>query len=181
MGGVDKGLQLLRGQPLAMHAFMRVKVQTTEVMINANRNIEDYAVWGVPVYPDLQPDYAGPLSGFAVGLMHSRSDYVLTLPCDTPFFPLDLADRLWAQLERDDADIAMAMQAGQTQPVFCLIKKSRLSSLLSFLGEGGRKIDKWTAQERTTLVAFDEPTDDPNAFLNANTQNELAALVSLQG
>lgn len=176
MGGIDKGLQVLGGTPMALHALRRIQAQTGLAMVNANRNLPAYQSFGVPVWPDANLDFEGPLSGFVVGLTHCQTPYLLTVPCDTPFFPHDLASRLYAGLQAEGADMAMASQSGHTQPVFCLIKKEMLSNLMAFMQRGGRKIDAWTALERTAIVHFDEPTDDANAFANANTPAELLAL-----
>ena len=94
MGGVDKGLQNFNGMPLALHALMRLAPQVGEMMINANRNLAAYESFGVPVWPDGLADYAGPLAGFLTGLERCETPYLLTVPCDTPLFPLDLAQRL---------------------------------------------------------------------------------------
>lgn len=176
MGGTDKGLQNFNGAPLALHALMRVSSQVGYSMINANRNLSAYESFGAEVWPDGNDEFAGPLSGFVVGLEHCETAYLLTVPCDTPFFPQDLASRLLQALEADQADIAMAAQGGHTQPVFCLIKREMLESLLAFMQGGGRKIDAWTTAVNTVIVNFDAPTDDPRAFINANTPEELLAL-----
>lgn len=176
MGGVDKGLQNHNGIPLAMHALRRLQQQVGSVMINANRNLDAYAAMGVPVWPDALPDYPGPLAGFLAGLAHCRTPYLVTVPCDTPGFPLDLVERLAAALEAQDADIAMAatVERGerQVQPVFCLMKASLMASLVQFTQSGQRKIDRWTAQHRCVEVLF----DDAHAFFNANTLDELQQL-----
>jgi molybdopterin-guanine dinucleotide biosynthesis protein A len=185
MGGVDKGLQNFNGIPLALHTLMRLGPQVETVMINANRNLSAYESFGASVWPDASADFAGPLSGFIVGLERAETPYVLTVPCDTPRLPLDLAQRLSVALVQENADIAMA--AGQetnaqgetevrTQPVFCLLRIDLLESLVKFTQAGGRKIDAWTAQRRTVVVPFDAPSDDPHAFANVNTLQELQAL-----
>lgn len=185
MGGVDKGLQNFNGTPLALHALLRLQTQQggllSEQMINANRNLGAYEAFGVPVWPDTLTDYAGPLAGFMTGLERCESPYLLTAPCDTPLFPLDLAERLAQAFDDEHTEIAMAAaleEDGQLrpQPVFCLMRSELLESLVAFTQAGGRKIDHWTAQHRTVLVAFDKPGDDPRAFHNANTLAELHAL-----
>jgi len=176
MGGVDKGLQNHAGAPLAMHALMRLGPQVGAVMINANRNLGAYEAFGVPVWPDADTDYAGPLSGFLAGLEHCDTPYLVTVPCDSPLFPDDLVPRLAAALVEHDAEIAMAATreggALQVQPVFCLMKTALLESLIRFTQSGQRKIDKWTAQHRCIEVPF----DDAHAFANANTMAELQQL-----
>lgn len=176
MGGTDKGLQNFKGTPMALHALMRVGSQVGYCMVNANRNLSAYESFGAEVWPDGNDEFAGPLSGFVVGLEHCETPYLLTVPCDTPHFPIDLASRMVQGLEAVDADIAMAIQAGHTQPVFCLIKHHMLESLLAFMKSGGRKINVWTGAQNTVLVPFDEACDNPHAFANANTAQELMAL-----
>jgi molybdopterin-guanine dinucleotide biosynthesis protein A len=185
MGGVDKGLQNFNGIPLALHTLMRLGPQVESVMVNANRNLSAYESFGSSVWPDASADFAGPLSGFLVGLERAETPYMLTVPCDTPRLPLDLAERLAQALVREDADIAMAAapetdEHGQTQlrtqPVFCLMKIELSESLVRFTHAGGRKIDAWTAQHKTVEVPFDSPNDDPLAFANVNTLTELQAL-----
>ena len=185
MGGVDKGLQYVSGRPLALHTLLRLQAQQgeriREVMINANRNLAAYEAFGVPVWPDSLPDFAGPLAGFMTGLERCETPYLLTVPCDTPRFPMDLSVRLADALAREEAEIAMAAareEDGQlrTQPVFCLLRTELLESLADFTQAGGRKIDRWTAQHKTVIVPFDAPGDDSRAFFNANTLAELHTL-----
>jgi molybdopterin-guanine dinucleotide biosynthesis protein A len=185
MGGVDKGLQTFNGTPLALHTLLRLQMQQGgligEVMINANRNLAAYEAFGAPVWPDSLPDYAGPLAGFMTGLERCETPFLMTVPCDTPLFPPDLAVRLADALGRENPDIAMAAareEDGQirTQPVFRLLRADLLESLVAFTHEGGRKIDRWTALHMTVTVPFDQPNDDPRAFFNANTLAELHSL-----
>jgi len=189
MGGVDKGLQLLDGKPLARHALQRLREQTLgvprTVAINANRNQALYASWGVPVWMDAVGGFAGPLAGFHTALQHCAAthDYLLTVPCDSPLFPLDLLARLAQALAASQAPIAMASAPDgaqdptlRRQPVFCLLRTNLLTSLAQYLQEGGRKIDAWTQMQGQIEVAFDQPHDDPRAFFNANTLAELHAL-----
>ncbi|MBP6598098.1 MAG: molybdenum cofactor guanylyltransferase MobA [Giesbergeria sp.] len=189
MGGVDKGLQTFRGQPLAQHALARLQPQVGALMLNANRNLADYAALGAPynapVWPDGLADYAGPLAGFLTGLAHCPTPWLLTVPCDTPLFPPDVAARLAAAAARDGSDIAIAAapetdDQGHTrvrpQPVFSLIHVSLLASLQRFTADGGRKIQAWALAQRCSVVAFDQPGDDARAFFNTNTLAELQHL-----
>jgi molybdopterin-guanine dinucleotide biosynthesis protein A len=176
MGGVDKGLQNHLGIPLALHALLRLAPQVGQVMINANRNLAAYESMGVPVWPDVLADYPGPLAGLLAGLEHCETPWLVTVPCDTPNFPLDLVERL-ARAARDaDAEIAMAATREhgvvQVQPVFCIVQTTLLESLVAFLHSGERKIDRWTGRHRCAQVLF----EDGNAFFNANTLAELHQL-----
>ncbi len=194
MGGVDKGLQTFRGQALALNAVQRLTGQTTgspaRIAINANRNLNDYAAWGLPVWPDASSDYAGPLAGFLSALRHNTQDtptfnYLLTVPCDVPLFPLDLLERMAQELMQAGAEIAVAAATepaadGQlllrTQPVFCLMHTRCVSSLDTYMASGGRKVQAWTRQHPMVEVPFNRAEDNPRAFANANTLEQLRQL-----
>lgn len=185
MGGIDKGLQSFKGTPMALHTLLRLQMQQGnligDLMINANRNLAAYESFGVPVWPDTLADYPGPLAGFLTGMERCETPYLLTTPCDTPLFPLDLAQRLAHAFKDEQVEIAMAAAReadGQTrtQPVFCLLRVTLLESLTAFIQAGGRKIDRWTSQHKTAVIAFDLPEDDPRSFFNANTLSELQNL-----
>ena len=173
MGGIDKGLQLYQGLPLARHALNRLAPQVGGVMINANRNLTAYAAMGVPVWPDELPDFPGPLAGMLAGLLHCVTPYLATVPCDTPFFPLDLVPRLAAGLEQHGTDLATAYTRTSDrlfpQPVFCLMKVSLLEKLRAFILSGERKTGAWARSQLNAQVTF----EDEAAFTNINTLDEL--------
>ena len=179
MGGVDKGLQNWYGAPLGLNALRRLGPQVGRVAINANRHLAAYESLGAPVWPDPPGSYgefAGPLAGWLAGLERCQTNFMVTVPCDSPNFPHDLVARLAAGMEADDSDIAMAatLEAGrvQVQPVFSLIKAGLTDKLVAALQAGERKIDRWAAQQRCVSVMF----EDVAAFANANTAQELAQL-----
>ncbi len=171
MGGVDKGLQLLRGKPMAQHVIERFAPQVDELLINANQNIEQYQGLGYRVIPDAIGGFVGPLAGLHRGLSEAAHPLVVTAPCDSPFLPLDLVAKLHTALEQQNAELAVARTGDQPHPVFCLCRKSVLPSLTAFLESGGRKIDWWYAQLKVANVDF----VDEAAFRNINTREELAA------
>ena len=185
MGGIDKGLQNFNGTPLTLHTLMRLQMQTSEplsqIMVVANRNLSAYESFGVQVWPDSTDGFAGPLAGFLTGLERCETDLLLTVPCDSPLFPLNLVQRLLDTLISEQADIAVAAAKEEdgtvrAQPVFCLMRVNLLESLVKFMQSGGRKIDAWTALHKTVLVPFDTADVDPRAFFNANTLEELHRL-----
>lgn len=178
MGGVDKGLQTLRGAPMAMHTLMRLSPQVGHMLVNANRNLAAYESFGVPVVVDSVPDFAGPLAGILAGLEQCQTRYLLTAPCDSPFVPTNLAAKLSQAMEEANARIAMPVTMEpdahgqprrQVQPVFCLIDALLADDLIAYLQGGGRKIETWTARHPTVDVLFDDST----AFANINTLEEL--------
>ena len=170
MGNVDKGLQPFKDKPMVAHVLARFQPQVDEVLINANRSIDEYAALGHRVIPDAINGFAGPLAGLHIGMTHAAHPLVATTPCDSPFLPLDLIARLAAAMQKEDADLAVAKTFDQPHPVFCLVKTSLSPHLQAFLESGQRKIDKWYATLHVVEVAFD---DQEAAFSNINTVEEL--------
>ena len=185
MGGVDKGLQALAGRPLAWHALQRLAPQVGAVLINANRNLDVYRGFGAEVVSDADAEFPGPLAGFQAGLAACRSDWLVTVPCDTPAFPLDLVERLCEAAAGQDALVALAKTpdpeiAGgeeRLQPVFCLMHVSLAADLREFMAGGHRRIERWTARHPRAEVLF----EDASAFFNANTAEELAEVSQRHG
>jgi len=172
MGGVDKGWVELAGVPMIAHVLRRLAPQVDEVLINANQNIERYQALGHAVFADTVGGFAGPLAGLHAGMTHAAREMVVTVPCDSPFLPADLVDRLHAGLVAKRAQLAVAKTFDQPHPVFALVRRDVLPSLAAFLEGGGRKIDAWYAALDVVEVAFD---DEAEAFRNINTTDELAA------
>ena len=178
MGGVDKGWVELDGVPMIARVLDRLVPQVGDVLINANQNLERYAAFGPPVVPDAVGGFAGPLAGLHAGMTAAATPFVVTVPCDSPFLPSDLVERLAAALERDDAQLAVARTFEQPHPVFALVRRDVLPHLATFLEGGGRKIDAWYSTLRIVEVPFD---DCEAAFRNINTADELAAASAAGG
>ncbi|MDD2885517.1 MAG: molybdenum cofactor guanylyltransferase [Dechloromonas sp.] len=171
MGGVDKGLQQLNGQTLVAQIAGRLRPQVDALMINANRNAARYAELGYPVVADAIPDFAGPLAGLHAALSAATTPLVVTVPCDSPFFPVDLVSRLFSVLTAQQAEIAVAQTGEQAQPVFCLCRREVLPHLTAYLQAGERKFARWYASLPAVAVPFD---DQLMAFENINSLAELA-------
>ena len=177
MGGIDKGLISFHQKPLIETTIQRLKAQVGPILINANRNITKYAVYGYPVIMDETPDFSGPLAGFLMGLKNCKTPYLLTTPCDSPLFPEDLATKLASELEQANLDLVYASSKEAdgkvwAQPVFCLMRANLQDSLISFLDKGDLKIDRWFKELKSGTVIF----DNAKAFANANTPEELQSL-----
>nr|WP_315596952.1 molybdenum cofactor guanylyltransferase MobA [uncultured Cupriavidus sp.] len=174
MGGTDKGLQAFQGMPMVQHTLQRLAPQTGSMLINANRNLDRYSAFGVPVIPDAIPDFAGPLAGMLAGLAQCQTRWMVTAPCDTPFLPTDLVDRLAHAIDAEQAEIAIpatldADGRRRLQPVFCMMPVTAATSLRAYVDAGQRKIETWVTSQRVALVVF----EDAAAFANINTLDEL--------
>lgn len=172
MGGVDKGLVDLDGKPMVAHVLARLEPQVGAVLVNANQNRDRYAAFGYPVIADAVGGFAGPLAGLHAGLLQTETKYAATVPCDSPFLPLDLVQRLAGAMASESIVLAVAKTFDQPHPVFALVRRDVLPHLATFLEGGGRKIDHWYASLERIEVAFDDCAD---AFRNINTRDELGA------
>ncbi|MES2150387.1 MAG: molybdenum cofactor guanylyltransferase MobA [Pseudomonadota bacterium] len=178
MGHVDKGLQPFRGATMVQHVMQRLAPQVAAMAVNANQNLERYAEFGMPVWPDDLAGFEGPLAGLETGLRRCATPCLVTAPCDSPFVPANLVARLSEALQADGADLALAetVEAGndgvmrvQPQPVFALVRSSALPHLTAYLAGGGRRMDGWYGAIKVVRVRF----DDASAFRNINTLLEL--------
>lgn len=172
MGGEDKGLVVMQGRPMVEHVLARIVPQVGSVMINANRHLDVYQQYGWAVVTDAYPDYCGPLTGMLAGMQHCHAQYLLTVPCDGPFVPDDLAVRLLQALQGSDAEIAVVSVDGKVQAVFCLMLCDLRTALDTFLSSGQRKVQDWLYGRRLVVVPFD---DKPESFVNINYPHELTA------
>lgn len=181
MGGVDKGLQTLHGEPLAAHVLKRLAPQCGALLISANRHPETYMALGAPfgaeIVADTLPGFPGPLAGLLAGLRTARTAYLLSAPCDTPGLPADLAARLAHAMDTHQADIATVTTANaqgevSLHPVFALLRTTLADDLAAFLDAGERKVRAWYARHKTVEVTF----TDERAFYNINSLQELSDL-----
>lgn len=172
MGGRDKGLVTLAGQPLIAHVLARFAPQVGPLLISANRNLDAYRALGEPygarLVRDASPDYPGPLAGILAGLNEATTPWLAVVPCDSPFLPTDLVARLSAALTAT-GDVAVVRTAGEVQPVFALLARTLVTSLAAFLAAGDRKIMRWYALHDCREADFG---NDATAFLNINTEAE---------
>ncbi len=175
MGGQDKGLIELNGSPMVQYVLDAIVPQVNKVIINANRNQDIYAHYGYEVIGDEFEGFFGPLAGMASSMRAVNTPFMLTVPCDSPFVPDDLAKRLYLQMIKKDADISVAHDGNRIQPVFVLLKTSLLDSMLDFLNKGERKIDKWFEQHNLAVTDF---SDKPDTFININDRDDLTMIES---
>jgi len=172
MDDADKGLMPLGGKPLVAWVLAQIAPQVDEVLISANRNLDEYRRFGYPVLADHAPaEFSGPLAGILRALETARNPLVLSVPCDTPFLPTNLVSRLQTALMEQGADIAIPVTTDQPQRAACLCRRELAGHLKRFLEQGGRRVGEWQSQLKLALVPF----ADSQAFANINTPEQLSA------
>jgi molybdopterin-guanine dinucleotide biosynthesis protein A len=174
MGGRDKGLLPLAGEPLIAHGVRRLKPQVAELLISANRYLETYQRFGCRVISDgVDERFRGPLAGMLAALRAATTPWVLAAPCDSPLVPLDYAARMLAALEQRGAVASVACGEGCWQPVFALISVGLCDDLVAWLAAGEGGVGRWLQRHRPVPVEF---PDRPGWWRNINTPEELARL-----
>ncbi len=171
MGGIDKGLVRIAGRSMCEIVMQRLAPQVGELLINANRRLEEYRSFEVPVIQDQLAGYLGPLAGLASAMHAARLPWVITAPCDGPFLNHDYVSRMLG-CANGKIQIVVAADAKRMQPTFMLAHASLLDDLSEFLVSGERKIDKWFGRHRYAIADF---SDSQDCFLNINTDADCAA------
>lgn len=170
MGGADKGLIDYQGKPMVAQVLERIQPQVDHVLINANRHLDHYQAFGVPVISDANDQFDGPLAGMQAGMHHASTEWILSVPCDAPLLPTDLVSRLRQAITTAQAIhaapsmLAIARSASGTHPVFCLMPRKLSGDLDQFLQQGQRKVSAWQALQPHVFVSF----EDEQAFTNIN-------------
>jgi molybdenum cofactor guanylyltransferase len=169
MGGEDKGLIELGGRRLIEYIIAALRSQVDSIIVNANRHLDTYGEYGLPVVPDMLSDYLGPLVGMASGMQATDRPWIVTAPCDSPFIPAELVTTLSTTLSQQQADICVAHDGERMQPVFAMLSCELLPDLLGYLEDGGRKIDQWYARHHLAIADF---SDSPETFINLNSPED---------
>jgi len=169
LGGVDKGLIVLAGTPLAGHVLARITPQVDAVVLSANRNLARYAAFGHPVVEDDTPGYPGPLAGILAGCASLSQAWCLVVPCDTPFLPSGLGVGLLAAAREADSRLARASDGQRGHYAVMLMHRSLLADMRQWLAAGEHRLRAWQDRHRPAEACF----ADANAFLNINTDADL--------
>jgi molybdopterin-guanine dinucleotide biosynthesis protein A len=178
MGGVDKGLIPVNGRPMIAWVIDVLRPQVAELLVNANRNLDEYRALGYPIIDDGDREFRGPLAGIASGMRAATNKYVAFAPCDSPLVCDDLVPRLHAALSAAGTRIAVAHDGERLQPVFALLESALLDDLVRYLDSGGRKIDRWYAEHGFARADF---SDVAESFANINAPDEKQAVELMLG
>ncbi|MGF1741405.1 molybdenum cofactor guanylyltransferase MobA [Vibrio profundum] len=174
MGGSDKGLIPLNGEPLISFVFNQLKTQAHTISISANRHQDEYQRFA-PTFNDDIDGFAGPLAGILAGLKHAQdTEWVGFIPCDSPLISSTMIERLCQgsnqNEENEISDIVTAHDGKRLQPLFSIWHRDNQAALEQFLMQGERKVTTFLDQRKTGLVDF---SDVAKSFINLNTPEEL--------
>jgi len=176
MNGADKPLLQLAGKALIGHVIDRVRAQVDTLLINANGELARFAAFGLPVVPDAQTGFLGPISGVLAGFEWvaanlPSTEWLVSLPCDCPLLPADLAQRLIDGAEQAGVPVAVAASAGRRHHVVAAWSmKLPLHGDDILTGRGIRKAGDFVDSFRHVQVEFPDSPYDP--FFNVNTPED---------
>lgn len=167
MGGQDKGLVDYKDKPLVDWVIERLLPQVDELLISANRNLDEYSNRGYRVVTDSLPDFQGPLAGMLAGLQLARHEWMLSVPCDVPHLPRNLVMHLAEHAAGREA--VFARDAERDHPAILLLNKACLPKLMDYLEKGERSVKGLLGALNVAAAAF----PDPAAFGNMNEASQL--------
>ena len=173
MNKQDKGLVVYHNKPMVAYSVEAMSKVANTVLINANRNQQEYAQFGYKVIADQTDTFDGPLAGVLSGMLNAKTDIVCVMPCDSPLIKAEHLQSLLTALTENKVNIAVAFDGERMHPVFLALKTSLKDSLEKYLVAGNRKIDLWLQQHQLIKVDFSQNAE---VFLNINTLDELEAL-----
>ncbi|OAT30920.1 molybdenum cofactor guanylyltransferase MobA [Proteus myxofaciens] len=168
MGGVDKGLQILEGKPLYLHIADKLSSHVDHILISANRNLDEYRKSHYPVITDEIEDFAGPLAGMLAVLKNAQTPWVIFVPCDVPYFPVNLVKNLYEQ--KGDALASYVYDGNREHPTLSLLNRRVIPMLEKYLAQGDRKLMLFMKQIGAKPVLF---ADQAEAFINLNTLQDI--------
>ena len=178
MGGKEKALIPLLDRPLLSYVLESVSGRVAPIALNINTNFEKFSLFGYPIIEDPIKGHLGPLAGILASLNWAQEidkEWVMTLPCDTPFLPKNIAQRMIEAKKGElDIDLVVARSRGFNHPVVALWKSNLNSKLKNALDDGIRKIDLFTSKLKIAYVDFDTTNNlqfDP--FTNLNSPLDL--------
>lgn len=170
LGGIDKGLASLAGKPLVGHVIERIAPQVADIVISANRHGDAYAAYGWPVRSDTSVDYPGPLAGVLACAPAALHEWLLVVPCDTPFLPETLAAGMLERARTCGVKLVRAADAERIHYAIMLLHRSLLADLMTWLEAGERRVQGWQARHTPVEARFEQP---PWAFLNINSAEDM--------
>jgi molybdopterin-guanine dinucleotide biosynthesis protein A len=173
MNNQDKGLVNFKGRPMVSYAIAALAPVVDCLLINANRNIDQYRQFGWPVISDRTDSFDGPLAGILTAMDHADADVLVVIPCDSPLIKTEHLQKLLLTRAENNADVAVAFDGVRLHPVFLAIKTSLQTSLQDYLANGHRKVAVWLDRQNLIQVDF---SNEPKIFCNVNTMTELSVL-----
>lgn len=171
MDNQDKGLVNFKGRPMISYSIAALAPVVDCVLINANRNLDQYRQFGWPVISDQTDSFDGPLAGVLAAMVHADADVLLVIPCDSPMITTRQLQKLLFSCVENAVDVAVAFDGSRLHPVIFAVKTALQTNLQDYLSSGQRKVGTWLQKQNLVRVNF---SGESEIFNNINTLSELA-------
>ena len=175
LGGGIKSLIKINNKKIFDIILERIQPQIDKIIVNSNIEDTEISKYKFPIIKDVKQGYLGPLAGIHAGMQwlnknKPKVDWLLTLPGDTPFIPLNLVSCFEEKINQD-SKIILAKSNDKIHPIIGAWHTSLLTSLNEHLESGTRKILEWAKNHPLEFLEFNEKSYDP--FFNINTQIDI--------
>jgi molybdopterin-guanine dinucleotide biosynthesis protein A len=179
----DKALLPLHGHSLIERVVTLASPQVNELLISVNRQPEKYAFLHLPLIPDHEQPFAGPLLGIDSGMRwlaanrNGRYTHLACFAADVPRFPETLVSTLAAQLEQSAAQLAVCVCDDQIQPLFSLWSLECQPVIADAIADGlyGPKLVLPGLSSVEVTIERQHAAD----FYNVNSEENLTALTDV--
>ena len=175
LGGGIKSLIKINNKKIFDIILERIQPQIDKIIVNSNIEDKEISKYKFPILKDVKQGYLGPLAGIHAGMLWLNKnkpeiEWLLTLPGDTPFIPLNLVSCFKKKINQD-SKIILAKSNDKIHPIIGAWHTSLLKSLNEHLESGTRKILEWAEKHPLEFLEFNEEGYDP--FFNINTQIDI--------
>lgn len=175
MSAADKPLLMLADKPIIEYVIENAWLQVDSLLISANRNLEQYARYGLPVVEDSIEGFRGPLAGILSAMEwcsaeSPESRFIACFPGDVPWFPDDVVELLAGDMA-SDTEITWLSTAGQLQPLFSLWSVDLRPAVREALAAGLYSPMQFIRSRNNRLLTLDN--NPPGYFDNLNSPADL--------
>ena len=174
-GGGIKTLTKINGRSIFEKIIDVLNKQNTKIIINSNFKNENFLKTNFPIIEDLNKNFQGPLAGIYscmnwLNKQKLNTDWLLTVPSDTPFLPNNLLEIFKSKLN-NKKNILIARSNGKIHPIIGMWNISLYNNLKEELKSENRKIMEWVYKNNFDFVDFHNRNYDP--FFNINTKEDI--------
>lgn len=173
MGGGFKALVSLDGKPLIQHVIDRLHPQIQSLVLSVELHASEFEDFGLPQVEDPAPGSRGPLGGLlsAVESMDASCDWMVLVPCDAPFLPHSLAERLLQCAFRERQPGCVVRYDSEVQPTFSLwhrrllprlghaVREEQLAGFKQFLRDNPLAVLDWESRDVSPFFNINDPRD----------------------
>lgn len=163
----QKALLCYDGKALLTHILDRLRPQVKDVWISANQALEQYRTYEPRVFVDETTGFLGPMEGMNSAWQATEADWLVFVPCDNPFFPEDLVEKLCQKQAETGLPLVVAHDGERMQPLYCLMSRTLHPSLGAAIAQGHLSVWRWITENAYAEADFSQA--GPAAFQNLNT------------